>query len=184
MRKWLRKFCYTIYDTDPQSPTFDQAYMTRLRLGRPMIHIFYRCDYDDPHDHPYGFWTFPLRSYVEEVFEPIENSRKMRSYRRIVRAFRWHYRPAEHIHRIRGRYSGNVWGVHTMCMFPVPDTLADLINNTPSWEPYYDEIGTFVTLVWRGPETREWGFWKLRDLKWCWQRGRDYYTGGKRDLCD
>lgn len=44
--------------------------MTRAWFGRLRFHVFFRGDQDpDCHDHPWGFWTFPLRSYVEEVLE-------------------------------------------------------------------------------------------------------------------
>ena len=48
----------------------ETVYMTRFWFGRLRFHIFHRGDADpDCHDHPWGFWTFPLRSYVEEVLE-------------------------------------------------------------------------------------------------------------------
>lgn len=182
----MSKLLYTIVDTDPESPHHGSPYLTRFRLGRLMIHVFHRQDYDDPHDHPYDFWTFPLHSYVEEVFqknvqwapdEPVS----FYSYRRVVRAFRWHHRPAEFVHRIRGRYSGKVWDKLDKQI--IPNVRPDTANDIPEWEPYHDEYRKFVTIVWRSRERREWGFWKFRALQWCWQVGRDYYRGGKRDDC-
>lgn len=71
-------------------------YLTRLRLGRLCLHVFWRGD-EDPecHDHPWDYWTFPFRSYVESVrISPWQECHQ------IVRAWEWSFRPAEHAHRI------------------------------------------------------------------------------------
>lgn len=104
-------------------------YLTRLLIGRLRLHVFHRGDSDpDPHTHPWAFWTFPLTSYVEEVFEPTTGLRR----RAVVRAFRLHYRPASHAHRVVARWAGI--GRHT-------------------------RTGAIVTLAWRGRRADTWGFW-------------------------
>lgn len=134
-------------------------YMTRVRLGRLRLHIFYRGDEDpDHHDHPWDFWTFPLTSYLEEttVFVGVYDKMPMRKLR-LVRAFRLHYRPAEHTHRVLGRWAGREW----------------FIVRKP-----------IVTLVWIGRSRRKWGFLKVRDGRWCWIAWRDYVLdGGKHGPC-
>ena len=51
-------------------------------LSLPRIHTFFSGDDPAaPHDHPFWFWTFPLRSYTEEVEEKDEISRGPRAGR-------------------------------------------------------------------------------------------------------
>lgn len=182
----VRKFRYTIYDGDPYSPHYHEPYLTRYRLGRLMIHVFYRQDHDDPHDHPWPFWTFPLHDYVEEVFFPLPRWNEgeapcMVSRKRVVRAWRWHYREPGHVHRITGRYAGNGW--HITRREIVENVHPRVFDREAEMVPYHYEKKTFITIVWRGKEEREWGFWKKRGLFWCWQKGKEYYNGGKHDLC-
>src|SRR4051812_39357096 len=88
----------TIYGVDGEH---DTPFLTRVRLGRLRMHVFHRGDADpDCHDHPWDFWTFPLTSYVEEVVDLAT----LRMRRQVVPAARWSYRPAEHTHRVLGRY--------------------------------------------------------------------------------
>jgi hypothetical protein len=158
-----------IYGRDGDSGT---PYMTRLWFGRLRLHIFHRGDQDkDPHDHPWGFWTFPLRSYVEEVTSKAWHN-KPESWnappdyyvtdRQIVRAFRWSYRPATHTHRVLGRWGGK--------------HLDDLAGFDPTVV-----AGSIWTIVWREKPSRAWGFLKLRDGRWCWEDWRSYVFRGGRD---
>jgi hypothetical protein len=168
----------------------DTPYMTRATIGRLRLHIFWRGDADpDPHDHPWGFWTFPLTSYVEEVIDherlschyhdgcsqgfPVEqcdcarqglvdapgrSPHMLRSLpvkrTQTVKAWRLHYRPATHTHRVLGRGKGVV------------------------------RPGPVVTFVWREEVSRPWGFLKCRDGRWCWQDWHAYvFEGGKHAPC-
>lgn len=150
-------------------------YMTRYWFGRLRLHIFYRGDLDpDHHDHPWAFWTFPLTSYVEEVINPdvvhrvkhhddIWPSHQI-SFRRVVKALRLHHRPATHTHRVLGAWSGGY----------------DKLEGFPETKP-----GKIVTIVWRGPDERRWGFLKHRDGRWCWVHWKEYVFGnGKSAPCE
>jgi len=149
-------------------------YMTRLLVGRLRLHIFHRGDGDpDPHDHPWSFWTFPITAYVEEVTAQTLAEWPQAGdvwrverwtggddlvFQRVVPAFRLHHRPAEHTHRVLGRWSGQDWGVTT---------------------------GRIVSLVWRGKGGRRWGFLKTRDGRTCWQHWKEYILrGGKHAPCE
>lgn len=113
-------------------------YMTRLIIGRVRLHVFHRGDGDpDPHTHPWSFWTFPLTSYVEEVFNPSTSETTVR----VVKAFRIHRRPSDFAHRVLGRF-GDYYADHRPC-----------------WDDR-----KIVTLVWRGKSAAEWGFWKGKVL--------------------
>lgn len=155
----------TVYGANDPTP-----YMTRVVIGRFRLHIFYRGDLDpDPHDHPWGFWTFPLTSYVEEVTEPhpdpttVSDGDAYRTRWQVVRSWRLHHRPATHTHRVLGRF--------------VPGLVPSHIGVDPH--------GRVITLVWRERKTRaNWGFLKLRDGRWCWQYWRDYINGGRDTPCD
>ncbi len=79
-------------------------YLTRVKLspqtrwGRLYLHIIHGPDPDpDPHDHPWDFWTLPLRSYTEEVL--LDNGSIVKH---VVPAGRWSSRKAWYTHRILG----------------------------------------------------------------------------------
>jgi hypothetical protein len=145
---------------------YDTEYMTRIWLGRLRFHIFHRGDADpDCHDHPWDFWTFPLTSYVEEVLNPSiaavvsTNDSSIScptptqiTRNQVVRAFRPHYRPAEHAHRVLGRWSG---------------------EDPCGPRPIKD--GKIYTLVWRSRDRLDgrWGFFVHSGFQWCkfhWKR--------------
>lgn len=154
----------------------DTPYLTRLVIGRLRLHIFWRGDADpDPHDHPWGFWTFPLVTYEEEVTSNVEESLQYAEFlgidpgffvsRRIVNRFRIHYRPAEHTHRVIGAV--------------VEDTADD--SPVRTWKKTDKPI---VTIVWTEKVSREWGFLKQRAGIWCWVPWRRYvFEGGKEAPC-
>lgn len=170
---------HTIYGANGEH---DTPYMTRAWIGRLRLHIFHRGDADpDCHDHPWGFWTFPLTSYVEEVAEPWPflgpNGEARFSLRRVVvRAFRLHYRPATHCHRVIGRAT------------PAAIRLAD----GPGHISRHSFLGVaitndrkIITFVWRTGPSRKWGFLKNRDGKWCWTPWKEYvFNGGKHAPCE
>ena len=170
----------TIYGADGEHET---PYMTRFWIGRLRLHIFHRGDADpDCHDHPWDFTTFPLRSYVEEVLEERKQTRwsggekTVTTYfirhTQIVKAFRFHFRKAEHRHRVLGAFTG--WSV--VCGEEVGS-----LNTIPLYAP----VGTIPTLVWRSGIKRKWGFTKDDETgKWCWVPWKKYaYEGGKHAPC-
>lgn len=162
-------------------------YMLRVWVGRLRLHLFYRGDNDpDCHDHPWDFWTFPLTPYVEEVLDPLLKT----TYSQVVPAWRMSFRPAEHCHRVLGRWAGR----HIR--------LAGYVFDDENW-PYYDSYDPngsiiplpgyypavssrkIVTIVWRSPVKRKWGFLKHRDGKWCWVHWKEYvFNGGKEGPCE
>lgn len=170
--------------------TDDSPYMTRIWLGRLRLHIFHRGDPDDPHDHPWDFRTFPFTSYVEEVFYEIGTNDGfapiLRSKKRVVTAWRWHYRKAEMRHRVVGRYAGSVekkdrYG-QTLDLPTAFDDQANTLALT-GFEPVVRH-GKVVTLVWRGRERRDWGFWLKRAGKYCFQAWKDVKERGFKPHCD
>jgi hypothetical protein len=149
----------TIYGRDGDHMT---PYMTRLWIGRLRLHIFHRGDADpDPHDHPWGFWTFPLTPYKEEIAVPhlpegnsVEHpvgETVYALYDNIVPAFAWTYRPASHTHRVIGHADGSA--------------------------------KKLITFVWREKEDPDvsWGFLKNRNGEWCWVPWKEYIFGGGKD---
>lgn len=88
-------------------------YLTRIVWGRLRLHWFHRGDADpDPHDHQWDFRTFPLTSYIEEVWsadgEPPLHI--------VVRAGAWSRRPASWRHRVIGRANGQTGPIVTICL--------------------------------------------------------------------
>lgn len=154
------------------------VYMTRYWIGRLRLHIFHRGDLDpDCHDHPWDFWTFPLTSYVEAVlFTPNgagTNGIPMYAERlKVVHAWQLYFRPSTHRHRVLGSFDG--WAKD----FP-PGSFED---DPGRWvlEPHIGKRKV-VTIVWRGPVKRNWGFMKERKGVWCWQAWKDYILAGGKD---
>lgn len=139
-------------------------------LGSVWVHNFLRGDVDrDLHTHPWEFWTFPLTSYVEEVGIP-NGLNGFRTIRQVVFALSLYHRPATYAHRVLGRYRGHYEG----------DTEEGWATFIPEPSP-----GPIWTLVFHRPKSREWGFWKLRDGRWCWQGWKAYHhEGGKSAPCE
>jgi len=93
-------------------------YLFRVKLtprtpwGQFYLHIFNRGDLDRaPHDHPWSFWTFPLVGYTEETWTVIRalSGATMiccNHTAKVVRPWRFHYRPAEYIHRVNDPAAG------------------------------------------------------------------------------
>lgn len=151
-------------------------YMTRYWIGRLRLHVFHRGDYDpDCHDHPWDFWTFPLTSYVEEVLHEHRQTymakdtpppKKFFRTSEVVKAFRLHFRPAEHCHRVLGALKEGYAGDRP------PAQAVDLDKK-------------IVTIVWQAGVRRKWGFWKDREGRWCWQGWKEYIlAGGKHSPCE
>lgn len=140
-------------------------YMLRAWIGRLRLHVFYRGDHDpDPHDHPWGFWTFPLTSYIEEVTLVDHPTDLYPTELVTVAAWRLHYRPATYTHRVICRVPRTVYG---------PGPFSTGVDRRK-----------IVTLVWREKTSRKWGFLKHRDGSWCWVYWKDYVFGtGKTAPC-
>ncbi len=186
-RPWGVNVIYGAQDGQKDTP-----YMLRAWVGRLRFHLFMRGDQDpDCHDHPWGFWTFPLRSYVEEVAEPrvetywgtdevtMEPFKRERRYwiktTQIVQSFRLHYRPATHTHRVIGPWSGK-WLID---IEPRTEFGDDWILSEPQTKP-----GWIPTIVWTEKVSRKWGFLKDRNGRWCWVGWKDYvFNGGKTAPC-
>lgn len=70
------------------------------------IHKFYRGDQDRAlHDHPWWFITFPFHSYREDYWD----SRTQTKDNRLVKRFRFHFRPSDHRHIVRKISKGPTW---------------------------------------------------------------------------
>ena len=105
----------------------DDPYLERwlLWLGVTFrLHKFYRGDQNRaPHDHPWPFITFPLHAYREDYWD----GQKMSN--RVVKPFRFHYRPAKHRHIVRKITEGptwtivvNLWKTNEWGFYPDPNT--------------------------------------------------------------
>ena len=134
-----------IYGRDGEHST---CYLTRVKLtpntrwGQLYFHIFHRADLDrDFHDHPYDFWTFPLRTYYERVLDLSTGRDRLNA----VGRFRWHFRLAEYAHTQLGAAR-----FHWIESMPGAGMTRVRENVFGSWT---------ATLVFHKPARREWGFW-------------------------
>lgn len=101
---WFPRFCFersTVY-------VGTQLYLDRwlgylFNKGTVRLHKFWRGDDDRAsHTHPWWFITFPFADYVEEVFE-----QGVSKGFNVVKAWRFHYRPAQYEHIVKGRTYGD-----------------------------------------------------------------------------
>jgi len=83
------------------------------RWGQLWLHHFVREDVDNPHDHPFDFWTYPLNGYFEHVLENVDPlggvPEKYALTTNWVSPRRWQFRAAEHTHRVMTPFWSLVW---------------------------------------------------------------------------
>lgn len=98
------RFIKRIYGRKTESST---CYLTRIKLtpktrwGQLYLHVFHRADDDRAfHDHPFDFWTFPFMTYREDVLRSPKIP--MGQHTNVVQRFKWHFRPAEYTHIVKG----------------------------------------------------------------------------------
>lgn len=98
------------------------------------LHRFWRGDDDRAsHTHPWWFVTFPLTPYIERVFRQGVPQRT-----RVVKAWRFHYRPADFEHYVMKRFDMYAW-----------DYRANQVVRTKPW----------WTIVLTGVKRDTWGFY-------------------------
>lgn len=135
----------------------ESPYLIRYRVWGIGLHIFYRGDADpDCHDHPFDFHTFPLTPYVEEVLTPSTGAK----YAQVVPALRWTFRPAEHTHRVLGRFSG--------------------LDEYSGYDSPQTDGRKIITIVIFHKRRREWGFWQNR----VWVHWKRYLYGNTTTWID
>lgn len=84
---------------DPDSVYLVRYHLMNNRFFKLYLHYFLRSDLDDPHDHPWGFWTLMLRgAYTEELYD--WRTRKFTTLRRIPGKNSLVSRNADAIHRV------------------------------------------------------------------------------------
>jgi hypothetical protein len=91
---------------ETRSIPYQDRYMLCLGIIEIRLHKFWRGDDDRaPHDHPWWFITMPFKSYTELVAEPLYIPGRdlatidhWRYNRKVVKAWRFHFRPAEYKH--------------------------------------------------------------------------------------
>lgn len=152
--------------SDLRDPIEGSRYMTRWFFGSLRIHKMYRGDLQrDCHDHPWWFVTFPFTSYVEEVLR-FRNGTYFRELN-IVKAWRFHFRPARYTHRILGPYDKK----RTLTDQYFQSTL------TGSWNRVSEQTKTMWTFVLRGKVKMKWGFWAVEHEadEGVWVPAKDYF---------
>ena len=144
--------------SDLYDPVKGSPYMTRWFFGALRVHKMYSGDLQrDCHDHPWWFITFPFTSYVEEVLR----FRRGTYYRElnVVKAWRFHFRPARYTHRILGSYDKKT---------PLTDQFYQ--NRVSGAFMPAEETKSIWTFVVRGKVKMKWGFWDVeheaRDGEW------------------
>ena len=154
----FKRFIKKIYGVDGLHTT---PYLTRLRLlqsniNRPFfqhgifLHKFHRGDLDMAfHDHPWDYWTFPLRTYYEDILD--SNGKVILRWK--MQGLRWHFRTMYHTHRLPpdahypwyslvlpGPPRATTWG------FYLPKARADKLY--PGLADPSKRVGSFVWVSW------------------------------------
>lgn len=123
-----------VYHVYAKNGDYLKPKFVRIWLWRFRIHIFDGEDTDNPHNHPWHYWTFPLTSYLERVtrltgFVAEQDGTPSPTYttevRRVAR-FRITHKKPYNYHAIMGRAD----------LKPLP----------------------VITLVFVGKPIRDWGF--------------------------
>lgn len=153
MFKWKNRFWY--FELAGRRFGYEQSrvqhgsvpYLDRyiLYVGGPTLrlHRFARGDDDRaPHDHPWGFWTFPMRDYWEKAYREDGSW-----YWNKVRAWTVNWRPATYRHIVVGRAMDAHKNRHLIC-HPIGGIA---VTKKPFW--------TFVVTT---NYQRSWGFWPKR----------------------
>lgn len=146
------KFWSTVYGSTSEDNS--TPYLTRVMLtprtpwGQLRMNIFWRGDKDpDPHDHPWGFWTFPLHSYMEWVLDAATMTLRMNA----VQRWKWHHRPAGYAHILIGPLDIERIGrpvVTFMWTEPWQQDWGFFVNENystaPSWEDYHAHRQSYI----------------------------------------
>lgn len=143
-----------------------RVYMVRYFVGLFRVHIMHRGDAGRHcHDHPWWFLTFPLRSYIEEVMvETGDPEKPVRTHFNRVKAWRLHYRPAFHAHRI---YGPSVYPHLPLEFEPYkPGMSLDEIDAMYKTLNYPERKRKITTLVLRGRVKHAWGFYHPDTADW------------------
>jgi len=134
----------------------NEKYLTRWILyvggGTLRLHKFWRGDDGRAsHTHPWWFITFPLAPYIEDVYR-----QGIWKGRRVVKAFRPHFRSAKFEHIVISRAVQKV------------DTDMFAVATLPYWAR---DPRPFYTIVISGHRSNAWGFYPEPGLFIYW---RDY----------
>lgn len=118
---------------DPDSVYLVRYHLINNRFMKLYLHYFLRSDPDNPHDHPWDFWTFMVRgAYTEDLYD--WRTRAFTETRRTTSQSRFIKRKADSVHRIR------------------VDKAYDLNDRTDNWKQ------APMTLFFALGKYREWGF--------------------------
>jgi len=167
-----------IYGKDEADDSGRSLYVTKYRFSfskRLALHVFTRGDADDdPHDHPWDFWTFPLVAYNETVGHKQIHQQK-------VEQGKWHFRKATHVHRVTGSVfeaALNKWEIFSEHLL-IGENFVDYWRapwlTSLAW--YFFGEGKIVTIVWMSKPYREWGFYVKAENGFVWVPWRQYVDG-------
>jgi hypothetical protein len=116
---------------DAGSPYLTRYTLLSCRWFQLCVHVFHRSDSPELHDHPWNFWTLPLRHGYQEYVQHSPTDVRVHT----VKPWRLYYRPATYAHRV--------------LLHSVYDVTADALTVTKK---------EAVTLVLMTKRRREWGF--------------------------
>lgn len=111
----------------------------KSRFGCIYIHRFMRSDADDPHDHPWNFWTYVISGGYREVFYDKSKPKKLKTKFKSL----WS-------REIRVRKPGSI-------AYRRATDIHQVVVDRP-YDMHEVHLAPF-TICLMGPRLREWGFW-------------------------
>ncbi|UOR06259.1 hypothetical protein MUN82_03985 [Hymenobacter aerilatus] len=143
---------------DADSPYLTRYTLLSTRWFQLCVHVFHRSDADDLHDHPWNFWTLPLRHGYKEEYATTPGQPHATRIRE-CKVGRLYYRPARHTHRV---ILHNKWQDEPSQQEYMPGKFAMGKRLKPA---------EAITLVLMTKRRREWGFY----VKGVWQYWIHYF---------
>lgn len=158
-------------------PNGETVYLVRdiffkSKYGCIYIHRFMRSDSDDPHDHPWNFFTYVISGGYTEVYYDIEQpvigpTSRTSEELNPEYEFKSFWTPREN-KRVAGSLAyRKATDIHQVVV-DKPRTM-DKIKDAP------------FTICLMGPRLRHWGFWKLNNLGSVWTDWRQYLSISPND---
>jgi len=131
---------------DPDDLLLIRYFLFRSKLFSIYIHRFMRSDRDDPHDHPFDFVGYVVsKGYLERRYDPCTTTfgeSLFCPWAEYREPGTWAFRRAETVHAV-------------------------FLDRQYKPDEYLEAP---LTVIFRGPERREWGFWTQGDSGGGWKK--------------
>jgi hypothetical protein len=138
LRQGKVRYIYGKQSEDPENVYLRRTFLFRSKLFSIYIHRFMRSDKDEHHDHPFDFLGYIVtKGYHESVLHGKECANGL-----LLTGGYY----------LTGKREEGTWG------FRRAETKHMVMLDRPYDQTEYDQAP--LTIIFRGPYRREWGFWR------------------------